>query len=421
MAEPSTHINYTFEDIQRYLQGKMSAAEMHALEKTALQDPFLSDAIEGYRETSSATAQQHLNEINAALQEAKQDSKIIPIKKNNEWLRIAAIIVLLAGVGVIGTFFFKNSNKQNQIAQVKNKEQEKQNTIKDSVETAKLETLLVNKNAAPVIAQNKKQQKTYLPKKQKPVKPHISTDTNNETNPIAYANVSSEKNTEADKTFAPLTAQQNSDSSEYFLDSPQYFSKTRVRGLQVTAANTFAGKVVDKNNKPIAGAFVSTNAKNGVVTDLNGNFTLQKNDSLLHVNTTAVGYVNKNVLLKPDDSNLITLEPNQSALSDVVVTGYGVKRKKSDNQAATPVGGWQNFNNYVMTKLNEDSTKENYMSDDDIVELEFLIDGDGNPYNIQITKSLDDKRNSKAIDILKSGPRWTHPSKKKKVKVAITF
>ena len=40
MAEP-LYINYTFEDIQRYLQGRMSAAEMHSMEKAALQDPFL--------------------------------------------------------------------------------------------------------------------------------------------------------------------------------------------------------------------------------------------------------------------------------------------------------------------------------------------------------------------------------------------
>ena len=65
--------------------------------------------------------------------------------------------------------------------------------------------------------------------------------------------------------------------------------------------------------------------------------------------------------------------------------------------------------------------KENYMSDNDIVELEFLIDNEGNPYNIQITKPLDDKRNSKAVDILKSGPKWTNTSKKKKAKVAIEF
>ena len=34
-------------DIERYLRGEMTAQEMHALEKEALNDPFLSDALEG--------------------------------------------------------------------------------------------------------------------------------------------------------------------------------------------------------------------------------------------------------------------------------------------------------------------------------------------------------------------------------------
>ena len=75
MAKPSAHINYSFEDIQRYLQGKMSAAEMHAIEKAALQDPFLADAIEGFNEADLMTAQKHLNEINASLLEEKKESK----------------------------------------------------------------------------------------------------------------------------------------------------------------------------------------------------------------------------------------------------------------------------------------------------------------------------------------------------------
>ncbi len=419
MAEPSTHINYTFEDIQRYLQGKMSAAEMHALEKAALQDPFLSDAIEGYRETSSVTAQQYLNEINAELQEEKQESKIVPIKKNNQWLRIAAIIILLAGVGVIGTYFFKKSNNQNQIAQVNNNETKKQSTTKDSVETVKPETS-VNTNAVPVIAKNNKKKNIHSVKKEKASEPYI--DTANEKNSLASISIASEQNAGVDRTFIPLTAQRNNDSNQYFLDSPQYSLKTITSDLNVTAANTFAGKVVDENKNPVPGAMVETNDKGTVVvTDLNGNFVLQKNDSLLHVQTTAVGYENKNVLLKPHEANLITIEQNQSALNDVVVTGYGTKRKQSENQTATPVGGWQNFNNYVITKLNEDSTKENYMTNNDMVELEFLIDDAGNPYNIKITKPLDNKRNSKAIDILKHGPRWTNTSKKKKAKVAISF
>ena len=39
---------YTADDFARYHAGTMPAGEMHALEKAALEDPFLADALEGY-------------------------------------------------------------------------------------------------------------------------------------------------------------------------------------------------------------------------------------------------------------------------------------------------------------------------------------------------------------------------------------
>ena len=42
------NISYSAADIARYHKGQMTAKEMHALEKAALDDPFLADAIEGY-------------------------------------------------------------------------------------------------------------------------------------------------------------------------------------------------------------------------------------------------------------------------------------------------------------------------------------------------------------------------------------
>lgn len=41
--------NYNIIRIQRYLQGELSPEEMYELERQALDDPFLNDAIEGYR------------------------------------------------------------------------------------------------------------------------------------------------------------------------------------------------------------------------------------------------------------------------------------------------------------------------------------------------------------------------------------
>lgn len=80
MPNESQHINYNFEDIQRYLQGKMSAGEMHEIERAALQDSFLADAIEGYSKISSETSRKHLNELNTELQKPSS-SKVVSIKK----------------------------------------------------------------------------------------------------------------------------------------------------------------------------------------------------------------------------------------------------------------------------------------------------------------------------------------------------
>ena len=38
---------YSAGEIRKYLDGELPAAEMHALEAAALEDPFLADALEG--------------------------------------------------------------------------------------------------------------------------------------------------------------------------------------------------------------------------------------------------------------------------------------------------------------------------------------------------------------------------------------
>ncbi len=42
---------YKATDFARYHSGTMPADEMHAIEKAALEDPFLADALEGYPNT----------------------------------------------------------------------------------------------------------------------------------------------------------------------------------------------------------------------------------------------------------------------------------------------------------------------------------------------------------------------------------
>ena len=55
-------------DIQRYLRGEMSAAEQHALEKAALSDPFLAEALEGLSNLTEAELAEDLETISGELE-----------------------------------------------------------------------------------------------------------------------------------------------------------------------------------------------------------------------------------------------------------------------------------------------------------------------------------------------------------------
>src|SRR5207237_1184848 len=86
---------FTAADIERYHKGEMSAEERHALEKAALDDPFLADALEGYAYTTHAT--EDLEKIKARLQPKTVQKKTIVLWKT--WMKVAAVL-LVVGAGV---------------------------------------------------------------------------------------------------------------------------------------------------------------------------------------------------------------------------------------------------------------------------------------------------------------------------------
>lgn len=107
--------NYTAADFARYHEGTMPAAEMHALENAALEDPFLGDALEGYAFTSSPSAD--ADALRERLNVLSADKKIFFLSPKAGWWRIAALLVIIAGAGVL--FFTVNNkiSKNNGLAQ----------------------------------------------------------------------------------------------------------------------------------------------------------------------------------------------------------------------------------------------------------------------------------------------------------------
>ena len=89
---------WTVADFARYHDGSMPSAERHALEKAALEDPFLDDALEGYAFASDPVAD--IAALTQKLQPKKEEAKIIWFKQRpvQQFLRVAAILILFGGL-----------------------------------------------------------------------------------------------------------------------------------------------------------------------------------------------------------------------------------------------------------------------------------------------------------------------------------
>ena len=93
---------------------------------------------------------------------------------------------------------------------------------------------------------------------------------------------------------------------------------------------TISGTVFDNDNFPLIGAavMIGSDASTGVITDLDGNFTIQAKPSDV-LTITYIGFATQSVTVGDQTKLTIVLSPDQNILDDVVVIGYG-SVKKSD-------------------------------------------------------------------------------------------
>ena len=106
------------------------------------------------------------------------------------------------------------------------------------------------------------------------------------------------------------------------------FSLVTMNGYAQGKAVT--GKIIDSTGEPVIGASVLVKGtSNGVISDIDGNFSLQgvANDAILQI--SFVGYKSQEISVAGKSKIDVTLVEDTEMLDEVVVVGYGVQ-KKSD-------------------------------------------------------------------------------------------
>lgn len=406
MPENNKHIKpYTAADIQRYLKRQMTMPERHAIEKAALEDPFLAEAIEGYMQHNTPALSSDIENLRKRLQK-KNVTKIIPLRNRKIWWSAAAAVLIVLGTGIS---WYWLAPTENNIAQQKQKEQkiapvketqaatELRATTTDSMNIALEESKASEKNAAPASAPEKKE----IPENasQQDVAAANSRAATPKAFPPKQEEAESDKNIAAPgrEKSAPAATQKNT--SDFF------------------NAIILTGKITDNNNNPLP--FVNIrigNTASGTYSDARGNFKVVSGDTLLTIHLKSTGFEPRQVILHASaPSANIVLQPEKNALAEVVVSGYGTAKKKAvtadenagaapANPVAEPADGWGNYDIYLVNNTRLPGTVPN--ANRGFVDLSFTVDQYGRLSDFKIIHSTCLQCNKEAIRVVKEGPLW---------------
>lgn len=448
-------------DIEKYHRGLLSNPERHALEKAALDDPFLADALEGYALPGlQASADIALLKDQLAARVEKDEQKVIPIggQRRFPWLRAAAAILIIGGAGVLASQYIFNTKKPADIAQAEKVNpstagsNETADTAADQVNTAAANPQAVedvNNTAGTKPGATTPEKLPATPTAIKPATEgekaaKVTTVANNAPVSTAAETVSIPERRNA-VTPAPSPAgagditKVTDDKATGGQINPGIAAKERAKDKALTEADAikdkdqavaasrkseeqkyrnqqihiFRGRVTDAKNAGVPFANVTNiEDKAGTYTDVNGYFNLTSPDTVLHVQVRSIGFENNQVQLKNSVASTKVVLQEDRSLSEVVLSNQKpnvAARNRDANrvlQEPEPADGWDNYDAYIANNLDipEDiKTKQNQTGS---VQVSFEVDKYGEPINFRVEKSLCEKCDKEAIRLIKDGPKW---------------
>jgi TonB family protein len=428
-------------DIDKYLRGEMTPAEMNALEKRALEDPFLADALEGAQQLLPGDFAADMNHLQEALNARIQ-------KKSAGWIwfgRIAAGLLLLAVSTYIIVLVSKKPNEKAAENLALNKQQEEPPipgeiaplTSADSTPATdqldeRAEISEQRTRAEKLVESTRKDQGRVADEK-----PQVGTDVNEKTKEEA---ISEAEIVEEDVILQELNEKQITQpvprnpetvegerkkerASSADDQAREPVSKSIAPAPGRTSSNSYhvnrkiiRGKVsFAEDGMALPGVNVLVKGSNeGTVTDNEGNYEIAVEATEPILLFSFIGFTNKELVAKSDHLD-VQLDADISELSEVVVVGYGADGSlraagPTVMELATPEGGRKAFKQYLEKNLHypEQALKNEVEGK---VTIQFSIGMTGQLTDFRVIKGIGFGCDEEVIRLIKAGPKW-YPTKK---------
>lgn len=450
MHKGKNHITKS-EDYQRYLDGSMTSKERHAFEKRMLEDEFESEALEGLSEV----------EPSALIKDFTNLSKRIQVKPERSsafiYWRIAASLLILTVFSFV-VYFMIDIDTTSEIAQ------SKQDPLSEKPAISQEEKELLSESSI----EEPESVITYLPKEDK-MKEEIASADRTRTSGKKEQILSKEEDVglelDLDETYDELLLEESTDDIEVArsIEDPvqnepkslslvtsgapdkidlqplevedeaakeeisvskpltgrvagvnvqssrksQYKKASNIEGIKTITGNVYSSE----DDEVLPGVNVIAKGSNQrTVTDIEGNYQIEvpENEDVILV-FSYIGFNSKEIEVSNQEIIDVNIEPDLTALSEIVVVGYGVSQGDAEQSYSyvppKPEGGKGKFRDYIMENIKyppsaiEDQKKGT-------VKLIFKVEINGEIRNMEVMKSLGEDFDEEAIRLVEEGPGW---------------
>jgi outer membrane biosynthesis protein TonB len=416
------------DDIIKYRKGELSPKEMHALEKKALSDPFLAEALEGAEEISAEEFSADIQSIHEKIKGGGRSVLFTP-------LRIAAGILLVAVASFI-VYQLSPSNQDLALKRNKEKPSPKSDSQKVNAASIKPTDSLVKDSlgkAKPVTVEPK----PYIAKakEKNPAQPVQSPGTTSgkisdeQSSSLAQVSAQPEgvvtKPTVASESIAESLQPVSEEKKEAELDVAAVPAE-KVESKRKEAAPIMRAKTVAVNSHRVSGRVVSATdsspmpgvnvvvkgSSQGAVTDGSGAFELNLSQPNQELVFSFIGYEQQKVNAGQTDKLDVSLKEDATQLSEVVVTGYSLAQANDEPEIklAEPTGGRKAYDKYLDNNVRyPQQVLDNKVKGRVVIEFTVRVDGSLDEFNI--LKKLGYGCEEEVMRLVKEGPTW-HPTTK---------
>jgi hypothetical protein len=415
MAGKDKNIRTTLSGFLRYRGKEMSNSERNAFERELEKDPFAGEAAEGFSELTPEEIRNDLDTLQKKLNlKTSERNRMV-------YYRIAASIAVLMVISSI-FFVFQRNKTENQVSE----------NVKNEIP--------IEISKAPALSELKSEQNKHIALNQVQDSIKKGEEPGKRIAAVVFddlADKSMEVTAAGKKAEGIISIPEKKEAENLIIATGQPKALARVSYAIIDAAGPtiVKGKVISSgNNLPIPGVNVNVKGTTiGTQTDTGGNFAISLPDSASRLFVANfIGMESKEFTAKSDSFVQVSLNPSNLALNEVVVVGYGTKRKSEKdmtgavstiqvqnvNESSTytppqPVNGKESFDKYIEENIRRPAyTKAGQR---EVVVVSFTIKSTGIIDSIRIIRSPGELFSDEVIRLIKSGPSWKPAEKNGKI------